>query len=114
MGSVKMSINQKHYVMVGVDLMPKCKILNQDELGVFFENMEEIAENTGLQFIYDGMSGGYCFLGHVLNEGSEDEGMSPKIQHFASDLRYIRVDVGDKLICISTTEPSLISFTHWY
>lgn len=110
----KMSVNQKHYVMVGIDLLPIAKRMSEDELDVFFQKMDELEGNTGLTFIYDGMSGEYCFLGYVLNVSNEDEGMSPKIHHFASELRNIRVDVGDKLMGISTTEPSLISFTHWY
>ncbi|MBL4951056.1 hypothetical protein JK635_02225 [Neobacillus sp. YIM B02564] len=108
-----MSVNQKHYVMVGIDLTRKVKQMNADELDIYFEEMEEFADNKKLSFVFDSMSGEYCFLGELINEGDEYEGMSPKVQHFASDLFYIRKDVERKISKISTTSPSLISFTHW-
>lgn len=109
-----MSVNQQNYVMIGIDLTSKMKQMTADELDNYLEEMEEFAENNKLTFVYDGMSGDYCFIGELINQGDEYEGMPPKIHHFASDLRSIRVDVGDKLMDISTTEPSLISFTYWY
>lgn len=108
-----MSVNQQHYVMVGVDLMPKINNMNLDELGVFFEKMEELADKNKLSFIYDGMCGDYCFIGEIINQGDDEEGMPPRIQHFASDLFYIRKDVERKINIITTSSPSLISFTHW-
>ena len=60
------------------------------------------------------MSGKYCYLGQVLNTGNDEEGMIPKIHHFESDLYYVRESVKEKVQSISTTEPSLISFTHWH
>lgn len=111
---VKMSVNQKHYVMVGIDLTPKVKQMNADELDTYLEEMEEFSDNKKLTFVYDGMSGEYCFIGELINEGDEYEGMPPRIQHFASDLFYIRKDVERKLSKISTASPSLISFTYWY
>lgn len=110
-----MSVNQKHYVMIGIDLLPKVGKMNEDELDIFLEQMEELAESTELTFIYDGMSGEYCFIGHVLNEGAEDDGMSPKIHRFSSILKYTYQEVAEKLsITLLNNQPSLISFTHWY
>jgi hypothetical protein len=64
------------------------------------------------------MSGEYCFLGHVLNQGGEDEGMSPKIHPFSSRLKYIHQEVTEKLfssiLLNDLPRLSLISFTHWY
>lgn len=109
-----MSVNQQHYVMVGIDLTPKMKQMNADELDDWLEVMERFADVKELEFVFDGMSGEYCFIGQVINQGDEYEGMQPKIHHMASDLSYVQVDVYDKLKNISTAEPSLISFTCWY
>jgi hypothetical protein len=109
-----MSVNQKHYVMVGIDLTPKIKRMNADELDDWLEKMEEFADEQKLTFVFDGMSGEYCFLGELINQGDEYEGMPPKVQHFPSDLFYIRKDVERKISKIAPASPSLISFTYWY
>jgi hypothetical protein len=109
-----MSVNQKHYVMIGIDLTSKIKQMNNDELDSWLEKMDEFAEKQKLTFVFDGMSGEYCFIGELINQGDEIDGIPPKVQHFSSDLFYIRKDVERKINKISSSSPGLISFTYWY
>ena len=109
-----MSVEQKTYVMIGINLTPKIKQMNADELDDWLEEMEQFAENKDLKFIFDGMSGEYCVIGTVLNNGDDFDGMPLKIHHLASDIKEIKIETYEKLKDISTSEPSLISFTYWY
>jgi hypothetical protein len=113
-----MGVYTNNYVIIGYDLMPVVNKMNPDQLDVFLEDMEELADNKGLNFIFDGMSGEYCFIGKVLNEGDDEEGMPIK-KHLYSDLDMIRDEVFAatqelKMQIKDRQFPALYSFTHWH
>jgi hypothetical protein len=112
---IKMSVDMRHYVIIGYDLQSEVQKMDADQLDKFMEEMEELAKNKGLEFIHDGMSGEYCFLGKVLNK-SEKYGGMPIKEHFHSDLDGIR---NEFLVAVQGLKkvyqyPALYSFTHWY
>jgi hypothetical protein len=108
-----MGVNQREYVIMGYDLMAAVEKMDSDQLDIFMEDMEELAENKGLEFIYDGMSGEYCFLGKVLNKGKNYEGM-PIVKHWVSELQTIQNEVLEAVKELKIIQyPALYSFTHW-
>lgn len=109
-----MGVDVSHYVILGYDLQPAVKKMDSDRLDVFLEDMEELADNKGLNFIYDGMSGEYCFIGKVLNEGDDEEGM-PVVKHLVSELQTIQNEVLESVKELRIHHyPALYSFTDWY
>jgi hypothetical protein len=91
--------------------------MDEDQLDLLIEDMEGFAENKGLDFIFDGMSGEYCLLGKVLNEGDDEEGMPIK-KHLYSDLDMIRDEIFESVKALKIIKypafPALYSFTHWH
>lgn len=109
-----MGVYSKEYVIMGYDLLPATEKMNDDQLDDFMEEMEQFADNNGLKFIYDGMSGEYCFLGKVLNQGNSGEGM-PVVKHWVSELQTIQNDVLETVKELKIHHyPALYSFTDWY
>lgn len=113
-----MSVNSRGYVIIGYDLMPAIKNKNPDELDEFLEWMEnevkDTPEDEPYEFIYDGMSGEYCFIGYVLNKDSKYDGMPVK-RHWINDLDLIKENVYEEFKHLKVHQyPALYSFTHWY
>jgi hypothetical protein len=109
-----MGVYSKEYVMMGYDLIATTKEMNDDQLDAFLEEMEELADNKGLTFIYDGMSGEYCFLGKVLNQGNSGEGM-PIVKYYVNELDKLQNEVHKAVKELKLPQlPALYSFTDWY
>lgn len=110
-----MSVSSKEYVLIGYDLSTVIKKMNEDELDEWLERMEQGVPSNVYEFIFDGMSGEYCFIGFVLNKSSKYDGMPIK-KYWIDDLDLIKEDVYEALkdLNITIQNPALYSFTHWY
>lgn len=109
-----MGVNCKHYVIIGYNLQPAVEKMNADQLDTFLEEIERLSEQNHLKLIFDGMSGEYCFIGQVLNEGKDYEGMMVK-EHWVSDLKEIEDTVYNNSAFIGHRRlPALYTFSHWY
>lgn len=110
-----MSVNSKSYVLIGYDLMPVIKNMNADQLDEWLEKMEkEVPDDKNYEFIFDGMSGDYCFIGYVLNKEIKYEGMPVK-KYWVSDLDEIKLNIFKQFEHLKIHQyPALYSFTHWY
>lgn len=106
-----MGIRQRHYVMVGVNIINE---LNDNE--ELHEIIEEKAEELNLDFIYDGISGDFAVLGKIINEGKEEDGLSLQY-HYLHELDKVKFFIIRMLSDIPEIKDKhgvcLYSFTNW-
>ena len=108
-----MSVERCEYTIIGINIIDKIKDISWDEMEVIEDKIHEV----GLNFIYDGMSGKYCYVGKTLRE-SEGYGETNTYEINHEDIKEICCKVGIKLYTVFEDKeielPKLISFTHWY
>ena len=105
-----MSVNVKHYVMIGVDIGYR----NDDEL---YERLEPYMELGKEVFcLFDGMNGEYIILGEIVQVGDQYEGMKYKdISLIELKVMADRVEHNlRKLFGIEHCRPELFTVSHWY
>lgn len=101
-----MSVNQKSYLVVGINLDKKDYPL-----------MEEFEDNKDLTVVYDGMCGQYAIVGKVINESDEFNSMnlvslnSKELQDYIIEVNQLLLKVSAK---VSKYEIKLYNFIHEY
>lgn len=108
-----MSVDVTGYVILGVDLQSYLDKLEDSDS--FIDEVETYSEKNELEFIHDGISGEYCYIGEVLNIVGEENGSNKK-EHSLAELLKLRIALNKKLVGlgITTDEPKIISFTHYH
>lgn len=106
-----MGVDRTDYIMVG------CNVLSNEKYfeGLYGEDwLDEIFTSTGLDCIYDGMSGEYCMLGKIISEAERYEGMYSKIdlEQIADMKTGVKNTIKEKLNL--DVDPELYVFTHFY
>ena len=97
-----MGVYRKDYIMLAIDIIN----LEDD-----FEKIEKMCNENELDYIRDNMSGEYCFIGKIIRECDEEDGIPmTKLDNLECQLHELKI----KLQSLGYDKcPQLYVFSHY-